>query len=212
MLGKLQSSRFRKHPGGAQAVVSTFKVLLLIAVVMSAVGLIISFFSLFNSKIAVYVTSKEILQNNISASVFTLTNPRTSGILTFEVRSVIEWLLLPRFNHTDIFMNAFSFIITWQLFRILKEIDMVNPFYTSIMKRINLIYQMIFIGGIFLVGRYFFFSYVIGDITDKAYKLSDLNYLSSTGYFSLGSWLIIYLFAHVYKKGVLLQQEQELTI
>lgn len=212
MIRKIESQKFRKHPSGIQSVIIIFKIALLITLGLTAISLVVGILAMFEESVSVNVVSKA---NDLSTSIkgsFQLLNIKTTGTLIFEPRNFLEWLLLPRNSGFDVYINSLSIIITWQLYRILQEINLDNPFYGGILSRIKIVYRVIFYGLVFSTLKYVYFASVISNVTDGAYKLTLLDYVSVSGYFSFGAWAIVYLFAHVYKKGVMLQQEQELTI
>ena len=208
----MNGQKFRKHPGGIKSIVSTFKILFFLGIVVSAVAVVAALVALFNNEVSMYVVTNNPNLNSITENGFSLTNLKSIGLIHFEARNVFEWLWLPRYNGLDFYTHLISFLITWQLYHIFSEINMDNPFYEGILKRINLIYRFIFIGFVFITVRHFYIVYVIKNIGDGNFNLPSSVYESTPGYLSLGTWLIVYLFAHVYKKGVLLQREQDLTI
>lgn len=208
----MNTQKFRNHMGGISAVVKYINVALLIGIIGSILLVIISLVVMFKENISLMVTSTTSSINDITNADFSLTYIKTTGLLNFVPRNFMEWLFLPRYQDFDLYLNVISLLITWQLYRVFKEINMDSPFYEGILNRITRIYQLIFFGFIFSVLRHAYLVFVISDISGGMYGLSATSFLSSSGYFSFGTWVIVYLFAHVYKKGVLLQQEKELTI
>jgi len=208
----MNSQKFRNHPGGIRAVVTYVNVALLIGVIGSVSLVVVSLFAMFKENISLMVIANTSSINEITNANFSLTNVKTAGLLNFVPRNVMEWLFLPRYQDFDVYLNVISLSITWQLYRVFKEINMDSPFYEGIMKRIIRIYRMIFFGFIFSILRHAYLVFVIQDVSAGAYSISGTSFLSSSGYFSFGTWVIVYLFAHVYKNGVLLQKESELTI
>ncbi len=208
----MNSQKFRNHPGGIKAIVAYVNVALLIGIIGSILLVIISLVAMFSENVSLMVTSNVSATNDIANTNFSLKYVKTTGLLNFIPRNVIEWLFLPRYQDFDVYLNLISLLITWQLYRVFKEINMDSPFYEGILKRITLIYRLIFFGFIFSIARHGYLVFVIRDVSADTYTLSATSFLSSSGYFSFGTWVIVYLFAHVYKNGVLLQQERELTI
>ena len=102
--------------------------------------------------------------------------------------------------------------MTWNLFRIFREINLDQPFYDSVWLRMKRIQQLIFVGIVFALGTHLYLVYIVGKIGNGKLVLADRDYSSSYGHFTVGTWVIVYIFAYVYKKGVVLQQETELTI
>lgn len=208
----MNSQKFRKHPGGVKSIVRTFKFLFLLGVVISAVTVLAALVALFNNEISMYVVTKNQNLDSITGKGFSISNLKAIGLVHFEAKSVLEWLLLPRFNGLDFYSHLISFFITWQLYQILSEINLDHPFYEGILKRIKLTYQLIIIGFVFMAVRHVYIGHVIKKMGGGELDLPSSVYETTPGYLSLGAWLIVYLFAHVYQKGVLLQKEQDLTI
>ncbi len=209
----MDNQKFRKHPGGVYSGVKVIKVLLLFGLLFSAISAMVALVIMFSENISANVVTR--VSEATTAAVknaFELTNLRTISALNFEPRNVLEWFFLPRLSDFDFHISLLTLIITWQLYRIFKEINLANPFYESISKRLTVVYLIIFYGFIFSILRYAYFMYIIRDLTDNAYNLNAKDYISTASYFSVGTWIIVYLFAYVYKKGVLLQKEQDLTI
>ena len=208
----MNSQKFRKHPGGVKSIVRTFKFLFLLGVIASAMAVLAGLFALFSNEISMYVVTKNPHLEAINGNGFSLSQLKSIGLLHFETRNVFEWLLLPRYKGLDFYIHLISFLITWQLYRIFSEINLDRPFYERISKRIKVTYKLIFIGFLFTVVRYIYILQTIRDIGVGELNLPSSVVENNPGYLSLGAWLIVYVFAHVYQKGVLLQQEQELTI
>ncbi len=208
----MNSQNFRRHPGGIYSVIKSFKLLLLFGILGGSVAVIVGLFSMFNNRISIYVTGSGDKMADISNQAFVISNIKTFGLLKFEARNAIEWLFLPRYSDFDVFVHAISLLISWQLYQIIKEINLENPFYEGILKRIKTIYLSVFCGFIFITLRHLYVLYVVNDVTHAGFQSLRTSFLSSDGYLSLGTWLIVYLFAHVYKKGLSLQSYNDLTI
>jgi hypothetical protein len=89
---------------------------------------------------------------------------------------------------------------------------MNKPFYGDVFKRLRTLQQLILIGWLVTGIRYTYVYFVIRDITGKSFSLNSFAYLTSPGYLSLGTWLIVLLFSSIYRRGVMLQRDQDLTI
>jgi hypothetical protein len=89
---------------------------------------------------------------------------------------------------------------------------MEKPFYGGVLKRLRNLQQLIILGWLVTGIKSAYVYFVIRELTEKSFSLTGLSDLVSPGYLTLGAWLIVLLFASVYKKGVVLQREQDLTI
>ncbi len=211
MIGNINSGQFRKHPVGGRGLIY-LKVIFIIGCIISAGFVIASIFAMFNSDIFLNVVSKKSLLPDVEGEGFTLNNVKQYGILNFKIRNAAEWLLMPRSNRLDLYNNIFSLLITWQLFKIANEINMEKPFYGDVFKRLQNLQRLILIGWLVTAARYTFVHFVIRDVTNTSFSLNSLAYLTSPGYLSFGTWFIVILFSIIYRKGVGLQREQDLTI
>ena len=212
MLGFINSAQFRKHPNGGKGLVNLLRILFLIGSIIGFLLVVISMFAMFKNEVSLYVISKKSLMPDIVGDGFMINKVKQLGILNFKTNNVLEWLLLPRSNRFDLFSNLFSSLITWQLFKIASEINMDKPFFTNVLKRLDFMHQLIMSAWVVSAIQYSYVIYVINTLTNKSFSISSYAYLISPGYFSLGTWLIVFLFTYVYRKGIRLQQDQDLTI
>lgn len=204
----METLKFRKHPGGASALVKSIKILLTMSLVAHLIWLAYSFYRLFTETIGLNVISKS---NEVSGTThlgIQLSDMKSTGKLNYETANLFEWLFLPR-QQTDFFALLVSLFVIYYAYRIFKEINMLQPFYEDISKWIRL-YQVMIVGLIFTTVRSLYLSWLVTDLTAKTYKY---NFGTGVfGYISIGTIVIVYIIVHVYKKGVSLQQEQNLVI
>jgi hypothetical protein len=212
MTGNINSDQFRKHPTGGGGLVNILRVLFLIGSIIGLGLIITSIYAMFSNDVSLYVVSKRSSLPDVQGNAFVLTKVNQVGILNFKIRNAVEWLLMPRSNRLDLYTNIFSFLITFQLFKISSQINMEKPFYGEVIKRLKLLHQLIIIGWIVTGIRYTYVHLVIKELTGQAFTFSSLSNILSPGYLSLGTWLIVLLFSYVYKKGLILQRDQDLTI
>ena len=137
---------------------------------------------------------------------------RQSGIIKFEITNALDWLMMPRSNGLNLYTNIFSVLITWQLFKIASEINMEKPFFGNVVKRLHYLQRLIITGWVVtgLIGAYV--HYAIRQLTAKTYTVGAFYDIISPEYLTWGTRLVVLLFSYVYKRGVLLQKEQDLTV
>lgn len=208
----MELNHFRQHQGGVHSVIRFANVFLLLGLLVQLAAAIIAIVTMFSNEINLNVVANYRTGDSAMHRLTGFSALKTMGMLNFEAQNLIQWLLLPRHSEFDVYNIFISLAVTWQLYRIFKDINVLQPFYGGILKRIIAIRQLIFIGIVFSIARYAYLFYIVRNVGNGQYQLLPNSYLTSFGYFTFGTWIIVYLFAHVYKKGVVLQRENELTI
>lgn len=205
----METLKFRKHPGGASALVKSIKILLTMSLVAHLIWLAYSFYRLFTETIGLNVISKSNVASGTTHIGMQLSHMKSMGKLNYETANLFEWLFLPR-QQTDFFALLVSLFVIYYAYRIFKEINMLQPFYEDISKWMVRLYQVMIVGLIFTTVRSLYLSWLVTDLTAKTYKYN--SGAGVFGYISIGTIVIVYIIVHVYKKGVSLQQEQNLVI
>ncbi|MBE9600812.1 DUF2975 domain-containing protein [Pedobacter sp. MC2016-24] len=205
----METLKFRKHPGGAGALVKSIKILLTMSLAAHLIGLIFSFYQMFTETIGLNVIGRS---NRIAGVVDTaqpLSDVKLMGRLNYENANLVEWLFLPR-QTTDFFGLLVSLFVVYYAYRIFKEINLFQPFYEDISNWMVRLYQVMIVGLIFTTLRSFYLYWLVSDLTSKTYRYNFST--GAFGYISIGTIVIVYIIVQVYKKGVSLQQEQNLVI
>lgn len=208
----MDSNKFRKHPGGVKSVFSFINLFLLLGIIAQSILVVMAIVSMGDDDISLEVTAAVSKSPAPAIGGLPVEALRTILLLNFEPRNILEWLLLPRFGGFDVYTGLISIVVTWQLYCVFKKINLKKPFHTEVLSRMTIIHRLILIGIFCGVLRYAYLLSVVKHIGKGDYILAGNPFLSPIGYFTGGTWIIVYLFAQVYKKGVVLQQEQELTI
>ena len=208
----INSDQFRKHPTGGVGLIKILKFLFLIGSIIGVGMVIASIFFLFKSDVSLIVVAKKSLLPDVERNGFQISNVSEMGLIKFKVKGLLDWVLIPRSNRLDLYSNIFSLLITWQLFKIANEINMEKPFLGNVVKRLQYLQQLVIAGWLVtgLIWTYTYFA--VRELTKMTYTIGSFYNLVSPGYLTLGTWLIVLLFSYVYKRGVVLQQEQDLTI
>lgn len=130
-------------------------------------------------------------------------------------------VMMPWYSHFFIPLGfidipGFEFSISYWVFycalcflfyRIISSISIETPFSGTNISRIFWIgYTLILYDG-FVVIRHIILSLFVGEITDDAFRYDGLGPLI---YFKIG--ILVIIIALIYKKGVAMQREQELTV
>lgn len=214
MYGYINSDQFRKHPTGGIGLVKILKFLFLIGSIIGAgAGMVIaSVFAMFKSDVSLLVVAKKSLLPDVAGNGFQISKMTERGLINFKVTGILDWVLIPRSNRLNLYSNIFSLLITWQLFKIASEINMEKPFFGNVVKRLCYLQQLIITGWLVtgLIGVYIHFA--VRDLTQKTYSVGAFYDIISPGYLTWGTWLVVLLFSYVYKRGVMLQREQDLTV
>lgn len=130
-------------------------------------------------------------------------------------------VMMPWYSHFFIplgFVNipGFEFSISYWVFycvlcflfyRIISSISIKTPFSDHNISRIFWIGYTLILYDLFVVIRYIILSLFVEEITHDAFRYDGLGPLL---YFKIG--ILIIIIAMIYKKGVAMQREQELTI
>jgi hypothetical protein len=205
----MDTLKFRKHPGGASALVKSLKILLTMSLVAHLIWLIYAVYQMFTETIGLSVVARSNKMADTIDSDLGLSDMRLMGKLNYETANLVERLFLPR-QQTDFFGLLVSLFIVYYAYRIFKEINLSQPFYEDISNWMVRLYQVMIAGFVFTTLRAFYLNWLVSDLTSKTYKYNFTNGI--LGYISLGTIVIVYIIVHVYKKGVSLQQEQNLVI
>lgn len=92
-------------------------------------------------------------------------------------------------------------------YRILASIEIESPFSDKNIKRIFWIGYILILYDAFTVIRFIILSIFVQDVTDKTYHYDGLGPLV---YFKVG--ILVIILAMIYRRGVSMQREQELTV
>lgn len=92
-------------------------------------------------------------------------------------------------------------------YRIIASTEIESPFSDKNIKRIFWIGYILILYDVFVVIRYIILSIFVQDITDKTYRYDGLGPLV---YFKIG--ILVIILAMIYRRGVVMQREQELTV
>jgi len=206
----MDTIKFRKHPGHAGGFIRSFQILLFLSLIGHLVGLVISLFFMFMQKIKIEVITAKVTLPDIKGDSFYFDRIKEMRTLTFDHRNALEWLFLPR-GPVDFFSLLVSSIVVYYAYRVFREINFIQPFYEDISKWLVKLYQTMFFGYVFIVIRSLYIKSVVSDLVGKGYKINN-DVSMGYGYISIGTIVIVYIIVHVYKKGIALQQEQNLVI
>lgn len=102
---------------------------------------------------------------------------------------------------------VFYSVLCFLFYRIIDSIALESPFSDKNIKRIFLIGYILIAYDSMVVIRYVFLSWYVENITDNSFRYDGLGPLV---YFKVG--ILVIILAMIYRRGVLMQREQELTI
>ena len=125
--------------------------------------------------------------------------------MIIEVKPNTGWGLY--FLIKEVFAFIIFFVALWYLIRVLEGFKSENNFQNRTALYLLRLGQVLFFVGIFLVlDKYFINWYILEQLEFVSYKIS-----SDGGAYLLFGALLIYI-SNYYKKGLVLQTENELTV
>lgn len=101
----------------------------------------------------------------------------------------------------------FYCVLCFLFYRIIASIEIESPFSDKNIKRIFWIGYVLILYDVFVIIRSGILSYYVEQLTDKAFRYEGLGPLV---YFKVG--ILVIVLAMIYRRGVSMQHEQELTV
>jgi hypothetical protein len=199
------------------------KVVLLLNIASGAFVLLILFgatlFDSFSSSFEKSEVTLDVRKSDIDTMRLTIDNSHEYGFMqsrTGDLKIMMPWyapLFVP-FGFWNV--PGFELSVPYWLFycslcflfyRILASTEIESPFSDKNIKRIFWIGYILILYDAFTVIRFIILSIFVQDVTDKTYHYDGLGPLV---YFKVG--ILVIILAMIYRRGVSMQREQELTV
>lgn len=116
------------------------------------------------------------------------------------------FLNIPGFELSIPYLIFYS-LLCFLFYRIVAATEIESPFSDKNIKRIFWIGYILILYDVFIILRSGILTYYVENITDKAFRYDGLGPLV---YFKVG--ILVIILAMIYRRGVAMQREQELTV